>query len=84
MKPDELLDFVKECARHWNRPASMFVEFSIDYRNKPNATYWNGKSIPIWVFEKTLYYRGKNENGIIFSILKTGDITGVVKESALQ
>lgn len=33
MKPDELLDFVKECARHWNRPASMFVEFSIDYRN---------------------------------------------------
>ena len=51
---------------------------------KPNATYWNGKSIPAWVFEKTLYYRGKNENGIIFSILKTGDITGVVKESALQ
>lgn len=33
MKPDELLDFVKECARHWNKPASMFVEFSIDYRN---------------------------------------------------
>ena len=51
---------------------------------KPNSTYYNGKTIPAWVFEKTLYYRGKNENGIIFSILKTGDITGVVKESALQ
>lgn len=33
MKPDELLDFVKSCVRHWSRPASMFVEFSIDYRN---------------------------------------------------
>ena len=33
MKPDELLDFVKACAKHWNRPANMSVEFSIDYRN---------------------------------------------------
>lgn len=33
MKSDDLLEFVKACARHWNRPASMFVEFSIDYRN---------------------------------------------------
>lgn len=33
MEPDELLDFVKVCARHWIRPANMFVEFSMDYRN---------------------------------------------------
>lgn len=46
---------------------------------KAGATYYNGKSIPSWVFKKTLYYRGKNSNGIIFSTVKTGAITGVVK-----
>lgn len=51
---------------------------------KAGATYWNGKAIPSWVFSKTLYYRGKNDQGIIFSTLKTGAITGVVKESAIQ
>ena len=47
---------------------------------KPGTTYWNGKSIPSWVLKKTLYFRGRNNNGVIFSILKTGAITGVVKE----
>lgn len=47
---------------------------------KQGCTYYNGKSIPSWVFNKTLYYRGKNNNGVIFSTLKTGAITGVVKE----
>lgn len=46
---------------------------------KAGAKYYNGKTIPSWVFKKTLYYRGKNNNGIIFSTLKTGAITGVVK-----
>jgi hypothetical protein len=46
---------------------------------KAGAKYYNGKSIPAWVLKKTLYYRGKNDNGIIFSTLKTGAITGVVK-----
>lgn len=35
MRPEEMLDYVKECcASNWNRPASMFVEFSIDYFDK--------------------------------------------------
>ena len=51
---------------------------------KAGSTYYNGKTIPAWVFNSTLYYRGKNNNGIIFSTLKTGAITGVVKESAIQ
>lgn len=51
---------------------------------KAGSTYYNGKPIPSWVFNCTLYYRGKNENGIIFSTLKTGTITGVVKESAIK
>ena len=51
---------------------------------KAGATYWNGKPIPAWVFNKTLYYRGKNNEGIIFSTLQTGAITGVIKESSIQ
>ena len=41
--------------------------------------YYNGKAIPSWVMTKKLYYRGPNKKGVIFSTLKTGDITGVVK-----
>lgn len=51
---------------------------------KTGSTYWDGKAIPSWVFKSTLYYRGKNNNGIIFSTLKTGAVTGVVKESAIN
>lgn len=44
-----------------------------------DAKYTNGKSIPSWVFEKPLYFRGKDSSGNIkFSTLKTGAITGVV------
>lgn len=50
---------------------------------KPGAKYYNGRSIPAWVFKKTLYYRGENNNGIIFSTLKTGAVTGVVKPEML-
>lgn len=42
------------------------------------ATYYNGKTIPSWVFKSTLYYRGTNKNGVIISTLKTGAITGTV------
>lgn len=51
---------------------------------KAGSTYWDGKAIPSWVFKSTLYYRGKNNNGVIFSTLKTGAVTGVVKESAIN
>lgn len=51
---------------------------------KPGSTYWNGDKITDWIFKSTLYYRGRNDNGIIFSTLKTGAITGVVKESAIN
>lgn len=47
---------------------------------KSGATYATGGDIPKWVFNSTLYYRGRNNNGIIFSTQKTGAITGVVKE----
>ena len=50
---------------------------------KPGSTYYNGKAIPQWVFGSTLYYRGQNSDGIIFSTQKTGAITGIVKPSAV-
>lgn len=46
---------------------------------KPGSTYYDGKKIPTWIFNSTLYYRGTNPNGVIFSTQKTGAITGVVK-----
>ena len=46
---------------------------------KPGSTYYDGQAIPSWVFDSTLYYRGTNPNGVIFSTQKTGAITGVVK-----
>lgn len=46
---------------------------------KAGTTYYNGKKIPSWVFKSTLYYRGTNDRGVIFSTKKTGAVTGVVK-----
>ena len=46
---------------------------------KPGCTYANGKSIPSWIFNSTLYYRGMNGANVIFSTHKTGAITGTVK-----
>lgn len=46
-----------------------------------NATYTSGKSIPNWVFKSTLYAREIRKDSIVFSILRTGDITGVVSKS---
>ena len=49
------------------------------------ATYWDGRSIPSWVFKKTLYVRGfRGNDSVIISTLKTGAITGVVKLSSIQ
>lgn len=50
---------------------------------KAGATYYNGKSIPSWVFSSTLYYRGDNANGIVFSTQKTGAVTGTVNPSMI-
>jgi hypothetical protein len=61
-------------------PETIYTEGDV-IKLKKGATYWNGQSIPSWVFEKTLYYRGKTDKGIIFSTLKTGACTGVVAEN---
>ena len=44
-----------------------------------NATYVDGKEVPVWVKNSTVYYRGVRPNGdVIISVLKTGAVTGVV------
>lgn len=48
------------------------------------ATYYNGAAIPKWVFKSTLYFRGYRGEDVIFSTLKTGAITGVVKKTSIQ
>lgn len=50
---------------------------------KEGATYTSGKPVPAWVLKSTLYYRGSNSVGILFSTQKTGAVTGTVSESML-
>ena len=47
------------------------------------ATYYNGKSIPAFVFNSTLYVRELNGDNVVISILKSGDITGIVNKKYL-
>lgn len=45
---------------------------------KTGATYFNGKTIPSWVFKKTLYVRDVKDSTVRISTQKTGAITGTV------
>ena len=52
---------------------------------KPGATYYDGKTIPAWVFRQTLYIRSKEFNGGTYnvSLLRIGAITGRVHKKFL-
>lgn len=45
------------------------------------CTYSNGRNIPSWVFKSKLYAREIRGDEVVFSTLRTGAITGVVKKS---
>ena len=51
---------------------------------KAGAVYYNGASIPDWVKNSTLYYRGKGLTGVKISTQKTGAITGVVNSKYIN
>lgn len=51
---------------------------------KSGATYVSGKAIPTWVLNSTLYYRGSNAQGIIFSVQKAGAVTGIISSDMIQ
>lgn len=48
-----------------------------------DATYYDGKEIPSWVFNMKLYVRAINGENITISTLASGAITGIVKEKNL-
>lgn len=48
------------------------------------AVYTSGKSIPSWLFGKTLYVRKLKEDGILVSTLKVGSVTGTVASKYLM
>lgn len=49
------------------------------------ATYASGKSIPAWVFKSVLYCREIRKDGtIVFSTLKEGAVTGVIKKTSIK
>ena len=48
-----------------------------------DAKYYDGKSIPTWLFNSKLYVREINGENIVISTLKSGAITGVVKDKHL-
>jgi len=47
------------------------------------ATYSTGRNIPAWVFKSVLYVREIRNDEVVFSTLRTGAITGVVKKSSI-
>ena len=52
---------------------------------KAGAKYTSGLSIPNWVINtKVLYVRSITNYGIVFSTLKTGDITGIVSPDYIK
>ena len=52
---------------------------------KANATYYDGKKIPKWLFNSTLYVRSITGDRVVVSTLKVGPITGAVhKDSLIQ
>lgn len=48
------------------------------------ATYYNGKGIPSWVFDSTLYVRDISGDRVVISTLKTGAVTGAVHRKHLK
>ena len=48
------------------------------------ATYYNGKPIPSWLFNTTLYVREIDEDRVVISTLKSGAITGAVNKKYLK
>lgn len=48
-----------------------------------NATYYSGKEIPKWVFERKLYIREVYKDNYVISTQKIGPITGIVALDAV-
>lgn len=49
-----------------------------------DATYYDGKKIPLWVKAKTLYVRSINGDRVVISTLRSGAVTGAVHKKYLR
>ena len=65
------------------KPAVPSIDFAVgdEVKLSNGAVYTNGKKIPQWVIDSKIYIREIHSNGdIVFSLLKTGAITGVANK----
>ncbi|MDO4459459.1 MAG: N-acetylmuramoyl-L-alanine amidase [Clostridia bacterium] len=74
-------EYTKTLSTVVSKPATKTYKQGDVIRLKSGSRYTTGARIPDWVLNSTLYYRGENSLGVIFSTLKTGDITGVTAKS---
>ena len=65
------------------KPAEVGLKVGDTVKLIPGATYYNGKTIPSWVFKKTLYVRKISGENITVSYLKVGAVTGTVDKDDL-
>lgn len=60
------------------------LEVGQEIKLKEGASYINGKKVPQWVLNSTLYVRDINDDEITISVLKEGAITGIVGIEAID
>lgn len=78
---DDAPDAEKETAKNTKDTK---LELGQKVKLKPGAKYYNGKTIPSWVFKATLYVRRIDGENIVFSTLKTGAVTGKTAATNLE
>ena len=59
------------------KPSTFGFAVGDEVKLSSDAKYTNGKSIPKWVMNSKLYVRELRGNDVVFSMLKTGPVTGV-------
>lgn len=65
------------------QPTSKVLAVGDQVKLVTGATYTSGKSIPAWLFKKTLYVRRIDGNNVVISTLKIGAVTGIVDKKYL-
>lgn len=59
------------------KPIASDLSVGDEVKLSSDAVYTSGKNIPKWVINSKLYVREIRDNGIVFSLLKSGPVTGV-------
>ena len=83
---DNAPNIVKEEKTKTDKNQNDKIKFSLGQKVKlkSGAKYYNGKTIPAWVFKAILYVRRIDGENIVFSTLQTGAITGKTAANNLE